>query len=310
MGKLNFPLIDAMLIGEEGTPFDDPKYQYELKFDGVRCLAYLGKDTNLRNKRQAVSTNKYPELLNLHKYVKKNCVLDGELVVFKNGKPYFDGVKRRALMYNALKIKLIQQQLPVTFVAFDLLYYDDEDIMQKPLSKRRKLLFENCTECPELFLSRSINEQGNLLFRSALEQGLEGIIAKKKNSVYLPGSRTKNWIKIKNWPDDDFVVCGFVDNADSYVVSVCLGQYQDNELKYYGHVALGKKTDDFYIMNRHKRINKPEFPITKGNDKAEWLKPDLVCRVAFLDRTPNALRQAVFKGLRDDKLAPECIYPS
>ena len=129
-----------MLIGASGEAFDSPDYIYELKLDGVRCIAYLDPNagTELRNKRNINVTATYPELGEIHKQVKKRCILDGAVLIIKDGKPDFSEMQRRALMGDPFKIRLAANSLPVCFTAFDILYLDKEPLIQKPLMERKK----------------------------------------------------------------------------------------------------------------------------------------------------------------------------
>ena len=139
--------LKPMLIGADSGPFDDPDYLFELKLDGERCLAYLSKDgTELRNKRNMRLLPKFPELSQLHRQVKKNCILDGELAVIKDGKPNFFEVQRRSLLSNQFKIRLAASSSPACFTAFDILYLDGKPVMDEPLAKRKKLLGKTVRE--------------------------------------------------------------------------------------------------------------------------------------------------------------------
>lgn len=131
--------LSPMLLYET-EPFDDENYIYELKLDGIRCLAYLDENsTELRNKRNKNVTDIYPELQNIHKYAKKKCILDGELVVFNNGVPVFYALQSRSLKTDHFNIKLAAAKNPVQFVAYDMIYLDGERITDKPLIERKKI---------------------------------------------------------------------------------------------------------------------------------------------------------------------------
>lgn len=297
-----------MLIGESGEPFDSPDYIYELKLDGERCLAYLDKsETVLQNKRKLLMNTRFPELNDIHKNLKVRCILDGELTVIIDGKPNFEEVKRRSLMSNRFKIDLALSKYPACFTAFDILYYKDGTVIDKPLLQRKALLQKAIkSENERIATTRYIEGQGVALYNAAAEQGLEGVVAKRNDSLYSMGNRTKDWIKFKNLADDDFVILGYIEK-DNNVVSLVLGQYQGKEMVYKGHVTLGVSREDFKIISTQK-IAKPPLEPPKGNENAVWLKPDLVCTVKYMELTSNGgLRQPVYKGLRDDKLPKDCI---
>jgi len=128
------------------------------------------------------------------------------------------------------------------------------------------------------------------------------------DSKYYLDKRTKDWIKIKNLQDDDFVVCGYIFKNNN-VISNVIGQYANKELIYKGHVTLGISTSDFKIINSIPKISMSIFDdLPSGNNTAVWIEPSLVCIVKYMMKTANgSLRQPVFKGLRDDKLAKDCI---
>lgn len=300
-----------MLIGADGEPFNSDDFIYELKLDGERAVVYLDKEgTELRNKRNKRMLPLFPELASLHKQSKKRCILDGEYVVVKDGKPNFFEIQRRSLMSNPFKIELAAKQLPVSFVAFDILYYDDHAVNDLPLMERKALLNKAVKEGGRLAVSRWIESNGVDFYKIAENQQLEGIVAKRKDSRYYLDKRTKDWIKIKNLKDDDYIVCGYIEKSDA-VTSIVLGQYRNSALVYKGHVTLGISGDAFQKIARHKRLSAPlmmEVPAGHGNENAVWIQPDLVCTVKFMEYTANGgLRQPVFKGLREDKIPYDCV---
>jgi len=303
--------IKPMLIGEMQDAFDSPDYIYELKLDGDRCIAYLNKDgTDLRNKRNAKMLGKVPELSEIHKQVKYPCILDGELIVVKDGKPDFSEIQRRAITSNSFKIKLASTKLPATFTAFDILYYKDHEVIDLPLMQRKELLEKTVKENERLAVSRYIEEHGMEFYKLAEQNQLEGIVAKRKDSRYYFDKRTKDWIKIKNLLDDDFVICGYI-LKDKGAASIVLGQYSNNigrELIYKGHVILGISSADFKIIKSMSEADMPFKDLPAGNDNAVWIKPELVCTVKYMMKTSNGgLRQPVYKGLRGDKKPEDCI---
>lgn len=304
--------ITPMLIGMESEPFDDEDFLFELKLDGERCLAYLDPQhgTELRNKRHKPMLPVVPELAELHQQVRKKCILDGELIVIKDQVPCFSEIQRRSLMTNKIKIEFAAAQYPASFVAYDILYEDEQAITELPLLERKKRLQKVVgEESQRLAISRYIENQGKQLYLLTEEKNLEGVIAKRKNSFYYLNKTTKDWMKIKNLQDDDFVVCGYIPKSH-YIVSIVLGQYQEEDLVYKGHVTMGISRDDFAVIERHPKRSATPFlnlPKGRGNEEAIWLEPDLVCTVKYMQKTAEGgLRQPVFKGLRFDKSAEEC----
>lgn len=304
--------LRPMLIGKTADPFDDDEYLFELKLDGVRCLAYLDETgTVLLNRRGGKLLPKMPELENLHKQVKQKCILDGELISATGGGLDFEEIKQRALMSNKARIDRLSRKTPATFVAFDILYSEDRLVTDERLFNRKMLLEDSVMENERISISRYIEGRGTEFFELVKKQGLEGIIAKKKSGRYYPGRRTADWMKIKNLRDDDFVVCGYVQNSDR-IISAILGQYDENgELLYMGHASLSDSREDFAIIKKQKKAGGPPFgmKLPTGNENAVWLELRLVCTVEFLNRTASGMiRQPIFKGLRADKTPKEAGY--
>ena len=197
-----------MLIGASSRSLCSDDYIYELKWDGNAVSHADPKlGTELRNKRNVRMLSKVPELSALHKQVKERCILDGELMVLKDGKPSFYEIQKRSIMTNVFKINLLSKQYPASFIPFDILYYKNNDISLLPLMERKEYLSKAVgEETARMALSKYIEGQGMAFYTLAEQQELEGIVAKRKDSVYIEGKRTKDWIKIKNLKDDDFVI--------------------------------------------------------------------------------------------------------
>lgn len=292
--------IKPMLIGREEAPFDGPNYIYELKWDGERCIAYLDPKigTELRNKRNVKMLPKVPELAEIHKQIKARCILDGELLVLKNGKPDFFEIQRRSLTTNPFKIELAAKTYPATFIAYDILFYKDKDVTGIPLMERKTLLQKVFKEeSNRLALSRYITEKGVDFYHLAEAQELEGIVAKRKDSIYIQGKRTKDWAKIKYLKDDDFYICGYILKGNN-MISLVLGDYEDNVLVYKGHVTMGVGQSALQILQQIPQWHPPEHtPSGHGNEDAIWVQPILRGTVRYMPRVGSEGRhQSVFKG--------------
>ena len=317
--------IRPMLIGKDSDPFDSPDFLFELKLDGERCFAYLGSnETLLINRNGNRVLNKVPELERIHKQTKGKTIIDGELIVMKNDKPDFELIKNRILATNKYRIQSDSQKFPVTFVAFDILYLDGEDLSKRFLKERKEILQDTVSDSDRLSLSRVVMEEGIKFFDLAAQSGLEGIIAKKLDSLYYPGKRTKEWMKIKNIQDGEFYICGYILRNDK-IASLILGEYTDHienlialrnggikgdepnrhgELIFCGRVTIAKSNPDLNIIFNHSKSKKPLFNDVslRSNEQAVWLKPNLMCTVEYLEITEKGhLRQPIYKGLRLDK---------
>ncbi len=302
-----------MLIGREAPPFDDDAYLFELKLDGIRCLAYLNEhDVSLVTRRGLELASRLPELREIHKNVAAPCVLDGELVALSGGVPDFEKAKDRALSTDSVRARRLAKTAPVSFVVFDLLYLDGVETIREPLDSRRKLLESAVIEDGRITMSRAIEGKGINFFKAAEARGLEGVIAKRKASLYYPGTRTSDWVKCKNLLEDDFVICGYIRNKNRSI-SLVLGQYdKGGVMAYMGHVVLNEG-EDYATVLKLGEASRPPFegrPIPANNEGAIWVVPDLVCRVTFLARTGKGLRQPVFKEIRIDKAPEDAFVPA
>ncbi len=291
-----------MLLTEEKEPFDSPDYLFELKMDGIRCLAYLGEGvTDLRNKENIALLPLYPELAGLCNQAGGNVILDGELVIMAGGKPDFEKLQRRSLMSDAFKIRLAKDMDPVTYVAFDILYSNGRELYGLKLSERKRLLNEAVRENERLAVSRVTAGQGVALYSLAESMDLEGIVAKRAGSLYSPGKRTKDWVKIKYMQEEDFIAAGYIPKEGS-LLSLVLGRQAEGGLQYEGHVTLGVSRGAVAKMDTSPRC--PFGLVPPGNEGAVWFDPMPLCTVKYMKRTSKgSMRQPVFKGFRTGVLS-------
>ncbi len=294
--------IDPMLLYET-EPFDSDEHIFELKLDGIRCIAYIEpKSVVLQNKRHKDVTDIYPELSDMKKCVKKRVILDGELVVLPDGKPDFYALQKRSLMSDEFRIKLAAKNDPVQFVAYDILYLDGKDLTDKPLMERKEMLNKAVTEGHGLSVSRYIEKNGKDFFELAKQEQLEGIVAKQKDGLYHIGKRTHDWVKIKVMQDEDLFVCGYQPDEYGNVKDLILGYYDDNDkLQCRGKVYLGVSESDRKIIGEFAKKNTVKRPWFEKYKNAVWLKPELIGTAHFMHETESGgMRQPEWKGLRVD----------
>ena len=185
--------IKPMLISERVDPYDDVDSIFELKFDGIRCIAYIDdQSTDLRNKRNMSLLPRFPELESLHENCLCKCILDGELNVLVNGKPDFYEVQRRTILTDPFKIQLAYRKFPANFVAYDILYYKDKSVTDLLLMVRKKLLDEVINESDILSKSRYVEANGIAMYKFAEENGLEGVVVKRKQA-YIGSGRSQKF---------------------------------------------------------------------------------------------------------------------
>lgn len=292
-----------MLIARQMEAFDNPDYIYELKMDGFRCFAYIRDGiVDLRNKRNMQMLSKFPELKNIYQNVKGTCILDGEVVVLVNGVPDFFRLQKRTLLTDPFKIDLEMARYPAAFVAFDCLYLKGQELIWNPLMDRKEKLQQIITESPRIAVSRFIEAQGKALYQAADAQKLEGVVAKKKDSIYLMGKRTKEWVKFKRMADAEFVVAGYIPKGQ-HIFSLIIAKYHGDMLVYKGHVTSGVTRE--VVSSLEVSMRNPFRMLPVGNEDAVWVAPDHVCVVEYMPNTLNSLRQPVFKGFRDDVFPEE-----
>lgn len=292
-----------MLIAKQAEAFDDPGCIYELKLDGFRCLVYCDKKTvDLRNKKNMRMLPKFPELSDIYRNIADRCILDGEIVVLKNGVPDFFALQKRTLLTDPFRIQVEAALAPASFVAFDCIYRRDKEQIWYPLYERKRVLSQIVSENDRIAVSRYISDSGVALYHAAEQKKLEGIVAKRKDSVYYMGKRSSDWIKCKRMADEEFIIAGYLQKG-KHIFSLILAKYMKNFLIYKGHVTAGVTRDIIEKLTITDRSPFPIFPV--GHEKAVWVKPDYVCVVEYMPNTLNSLRQPVFKGFRLDVLPEE-----
>lgn len=298
--------IKPMLISERVEPYDDDDSIFEFKIDGNRAISYNDNtESDFRNKRDIKITHRFPELQDIFKNCRCKCILDGEINVLVDGKPDFYEVQRRSTMTDPFKIELASSRYPANFVAFDIVYYKDKSVIDLPLIERKRLLSDVVSECKTITVSKYIDTNGIALFNLAEQHGLEGVVGKKKTSQYWWGRETKEWNKVKVVKDDDYVCVGFFPPNENHMSTLILAKYDSsNELKILSHVSLGVSLSKI-LRSGIKVSSCPIKDISGFYGGAVWVFP-FVCTVEFMPSDKKGLRQATFKGIREDKAPEEC----
>lgn len=230
-------------------------------------------------------------------------------MILKDGKPGLYEIQWRSLMSNRLKIELASRQYPASFIAFDIIFTGDRDVTFLPLVKREKMPESYVAEeADRIIISRYMEQRGMDLCRVAESQNLGGIMARWKDSTYVPGKWTKNWTKIKNLEDDDFVICGYIYKENS-IISLVLGQCHEGELVCQGHVTTGIDDDSLCRTRETPQMEIPGFvALLSDNETAIWIALFRVYTVKSMEYLSNGnMRQPVFGGLRTDKLPADYI---
>ncbi len=301
--------VKPMLATAAAEPFTDEAWQFELKLDGYRALAYIQNGENENGKVDIRSRNnhsfnqKFKQVFEGLLEWNINAVVDGEIVVLnEDGRPDFNK------MQNWDKYK----EGNLVFYVFDLLWLDGFNLMNEPLHRRRDILSKVLPDSGVIRFSDHIDAVGKEFFDVAKQNNMEGIVAKNKNSAYIPNSRSKQWLKIKADQRHEAVICGYTRNKDTEreFSSLILGIYDDGELKFIGQTGTG-----FSVESQTELLKKMRPLVTKKTpflidprlgSPTVWLKPFLVCEVKYTEITDEGLmRHASFQGLREDKAAFE-----
>ena len=313
------PRLEPMLATLAKDAFDDPGFQFEPKWDGVRSLAVCNDRTVHFSRLGNEITDGYPELGALHRrLVATDAILDGEIVAFENGVPSFQRLQQRMHVRDRRQLEQLMKSVPVVFMAFDIIYLDGRDLTNLILEERRVLLEEVVVADDHLQVSPAIRNDGIALFEAAKAQNLEGILAKRLTSTYRPSARSKDWLKIKTVFDLDAVVVGWTDgtgNRQGTIGSLVLALYDGEDLVYIGNVGTGfneRSLDD--ALGQLKALGEAASPFTsqviKSRPelrKARWVPPTLVAKVEYRQLTDaGRLRAPAFIDFRDDKRPQDC----
>jgi bifunctional non-homologous end joining protein LigD len=291
---------------------------FEIKFDGTRAICYKkGRKIKFLNRRKAWIEYRYPELQEIWKNIKKDCVLDGEIVVFnKKGLPDFNILQEREHIEDEIRIKLLSKIYPAKYIVFDVLEVEGKDIRNLPLLERKRIL-EKLVEDREYIKKSIYTENGKELWKFVKERDLEGVMAKVKNSPYL-GKRSSYWLKIKTFKSIDCVVGGFTEGKgkrSETLGALLVGVWKGKELHYLGRVGTGFDDNKLKALkNMLTRIETSTCPFSDFDEPlsirriSHFVKPEIVVEVKYLEFTKDTkLRAPVFLKIRSDKKPEECV---
>jgi bifunctional non-homologous end joining protein LigD len=299
--------VAPMLATPVDEPFDDPGWLYELKWDGYRALLRVDRDGRIEVRSRSGNDflQKFPELAELGEaFSERPVIVDGELVVLdERGRSSFQALQERLDRYG----RRGSGKRPITFVAFDLLYGNGRDLRGEPLEARKAALESILTGRGPVILSKHVAGEGRKLFAFAREHGLEGIVAKRRDSTYR-SRRSRDWLKIKVHARQECVVGGWTEGrrGRKHFGALLLGVYQGDELVYAGSVGTGFDARQLASIAAKlaplERKTAPFATEPKTDTPAHWVGPKLVAEIAFCEWTREGLlRQPVFVGLREDK---------
>jgi len=310
------PTLVRPMLATTGTlprSGEDSDWAHEMKWDGVRAMVYVTMDrvrVLTRNDRDVAVT--YPEIAGVRGALKgRHALLDGEIVAFgPTGRPDFGELQRRMHVSAPDKVRALQVDTPVTLLIFDLVHLDGRSLLKVPYQQRRELLESLQLEGSSWWTPPAFLGDGLAAVAASRHQGLEGVVAKRRGSHYLPGIRSREWLKIKNLRTQEVVIGGWRPGAghrSGGIGSLLVGIPGPSRLTFVGHVGSGfTQTALTHLLAELAQTDTCPFgsPIGPADvNDAVWVRPDHVGEVSFTEWTKDGrLRHPVWRGLRPDKL--------
>jgi bifunctional non-homologous end joining protein LigD len=311
--------IEPMLARPGEPPRDERAWAFEIKWDGVRAIAYSQPgELRLQSRNLLDITDSYPELGRLNRALSSHrVVLDGEIVAFDSaGRPSFGALQPRMHVASRTVAKRLAAGTPATYVIFDLLWLDGHSLMQLAYRERRERLAELQLNGESWQTPEHLVGKGTALLAASREQGLEGIVAKRLDSMYEQGVRTRHWIKVKSVGRQELVIGGWMPGKGKRRESIgalLVGVHEPTgELRYAGRVGSGFSERELERLARLLApLQRSSSPFTAGQKPprdAVFVEPRLVAEVEFAEWTrTGSLRAPSYKGLRDDKRPEDVV---
>jgi bifunctional non-homologous end joining protein LigD len=307
-----------MLCTLKGAGLSEAERVYELKLDGVRIIAdRRGDNVTLRYRSKRPATNSYPEVVRaMRALAHERVIIDGEIVLFdEHGKPSFQALGPRIHAERPHDVKRAVALGPVSYIVFDLLQLGDYDLCSLPLHQRKALLKRMLPGRGIMWVLDHHDQDGRALYEWCKREGLEGLVAKRRDGIYRPGpKRTSDWVKIKVERQEEFVVVGWLrgNNSRERLGALELGSWDGEQWVYRGRAGSGIGEADIpallSALEPLRRADNPALgePVDRGGE-CVFVEPRVVVRVSYLEWTPEGrLRHAVYRGLRHDIEPVEC----
>lgn len=301
---LLFTPLKPMIVSIGPEPFDSDDFLFEPKWDGWRLLLHKQSDrVEIYTRNGLQVTGKFPELKEAASAIKADtAILDGEGIVLRGGRPVFDDFAYRGRLGSSMKIRSAVHSHPVTFVAFDVLMTSKEH-MDEPLTERKQRLAELIAPHPAILPTLYVPGQGKTLFGLTKERNMEGIVAKRKRSAYVLGAKTGDWLKMKHFRTIDVIILGY--RTKPFALAIGLN-FRTMANKPVGVVELGFRPEDKQLL-----LELAPPLETTWDGRTQWLKPQLCCRIDYLERTDtHQLRTTIFRGFLPGKRPEDCIWRS
>jgi len=309
--------IEPMLATLVDKPFDDEDWIYEVKWDGYRAVAFMNKgEVELKSRNDKSFNEKFYPIYDALKELELNAILDGEVVVLSES---------GTANFGSLQNWRSEADGDLVYYVFDILWYNGQDLTDLTLLERKAILKAVLPASSSILVSEHFETSGIQFLAEAKKLGLEGIMAKRKDSIYHVHNRSKDWLKIKANKRQEVVIGGYTLNDDSSKLfsSILVGVYDGKDLIYTGKVGTGfndklqKEMMELFkplIVSKapfsaEPDVNKPSrFRHNPPHASVTWLKPELVCEVSYTELTSDGImRHPSFDGMREDKSAKKVI---
>jgi bifunctional non-homologous end joining protein LigD len=309
--------LRPMLARSGPLPPREEQFGFEVKWDGIRTVLYSDHGhMDLRGRNGTDFTPRYPEVRELARSLgSRRVVLDGEIVAFDDeGRPSFERLQSRMHLASDSAVRRRMKDIPATYVIFDLLYLDGHTTTGLSYEERRRLLEQLELEGPAWRTPAYHRGEGKALLAATRELGIEGIVAKKLDCPYQPGTRASHWIKVKNVRTQDVVIGGWTRGEGGRTTSLgslAVGVMKDGELVYSGKVGTGFTEQSLALLKRElEPLARDTSPFSGRQPPrgTQFVEPALVAHVEFREWTGSGtLRAPSFKGLRPDIAPQECV---
>ncbi|WP_228567163.1 non-homologous end-joining DNA ligase [Nocardia sp. SYP-A9097] len=312
---MRLPYYAPMLATAGVVPQNDAQWNYEVKFDGIRAIAYLADELRILSRNNKDITTAWPELAPLAPS-NPPFVVDGEIVTLDaDGRSSFGALQSRMHQRNPARIRSLVATTPATYMIFDLLHIGDRSLIDLPYQQRRKLLEQLNLRGPHWQTPPRLSGPGATVLSESRRLGFEGIVCKRLDSPYVPGRRSPLWLKVKNIRDLEIIIVGWKPGTGrraGHIGSLLMAVHaQTGELTYIGNVGTGftqSMLNDLRV--KLQPLERRTATIDADVADAVWVEPELVGEVTFTDWTGDGrLRHPSWRGLRSDKVSRDVKMP-
>lgn len=306
-----------MLATSVDRPFSRDGWFFELKWDGVRAIAGIeGERVRIAGRSGRDETSRYPELASLSRALRgHNAIVDGEIVVLEeDGRPSFERLQSRINVSRESDVRRVMREHPATYAVFDILHLDGRDLMNTTLRIRKKTLRDVLADADSVMYTDHVERDGETFFTAVMERGIEGMIGKRGDSIYQPGRRSHDWVKVKAWQSQTCVIAGYTSGRGrrtKQLGALILGVYNGDDLVHCGQVGTG--FNEATLRSLRQRLDAlvttecPLRPPPRTAEPATWVRPELVCEVRHAGWTKQGiLRHPAYLGLREDVAPIDC----